>query len=302
MMNWNEAESGAKAMIKGAVRGRAPGSEPNVEWSYLDWGGDGEVISFVHANGFCAASLALVAHALSGRYRVLAFDVRGHGDSTPVPPDNEGAAYSWTRLSEDYAVALSHRLGEIGRDRVRYALGHSFGGVLTLGAAARLSGRIEEMILLDPVILPPPAPDEGPGDLKGNRMADMTRRRRAVFADRETAYSHLATRELFRAFRPEALALYVGEGFAETDAGEVRLKCDPAVEAAVFEGGRSIDPYALAREVPVKTTLLHAAEGNFSRDVYDGLAALMSDATVRTVAGGHLFPMENPELVLDAID
>jgi pimeloyl-ACP methyl ester carboxylesterase len=301
-VKWNEAWQRARPTLEGVVRGRAPGSEAGVELAFLDWGGDGELIVFHHANGFGAACFALVAAGLRERFRVIAFDARGHGDSTPVPARDNPDAYRWPRLAADYAAALASVVESTGRDRVRLAIGHSFGGVLTLAAAAERPGLIEEALLLDPVILPPSVLGAVEPQGPGVDLAVATRRRRAVFPSREAAYEHFAKRDLFRDFRPEALAIYVAEGLAETSSGEFRLKCDPQMEAAIFEQGRSLDVFAIAPQIEARTRLLHAARGNFTRDGYDELAARMPDARVEVCDGGHLFPMEQPELVLERIE
>lgn len=308
-MNWNEASAEAKRLISGVTRGRVAASEPGVEWAYLDWGGEGEVVSLLHANGFCAATLAPIADALRSQYRVLAFDVRGHGDSTPMLPAKP-TDYAWTRLAADYAAALSNRLREIGASRVRYGLGHSFGGVLSLGAAAEMPGVFGDLVLLDPVILPAPVAGEpdpfagGEAEAGGveNPMAAAARRRQASFPSFEDAFDHLKTKSLFKDFRQEALALYILEGFEEAGEGPgIRLKCHPEVEAAVFDNGRSIQPFAFASQVDARTTILHASGGYFSKDVLTDLAAALPNGTVQSAAGGHLFPMERPEEVLAAL-
>jgi pimeloyl-ACP methyl ester carboxylesterase len=48
---------------------------------YLDWGGAQPPALLLHATGFLAAVWGPMADALSGRYRLLAPDQRGHGDS-----------------------------------------------------------------------------------------------------------------------------------------------------------------------------------------------------------------------------
>jgi pimeloyl-ACP methyl ester carboxylesterase len=288
-------------MLAGVVRGRLPASDPGVELATLDWGGDGDLVVIHHANGFCAATYALIAVGIRHRYRVVSVDARGHGDSTAVAAAGDPSAYDWTRMAADYAVALSRLVEDLGRDGVRFAVGHSFGGVLTLAAAAQRPGLVEEALLLDPVVIPPASGSEK-SPTRGPNLADMARRRRADFSTREEAYDHFAGRGLFEAFRPEALALYVGEGMTETTSGGIRLKCDPTVEAAVFENGGTLDVFGLAAKIETRTRFLHAARGNFALDVYDDLARRMPDARVESLDVGHLFAMENPEVVVECLD
>ena len=48
---------------------------------YLDWGGDGPPLLLIHATGFLGALWRPIAERLTGRFRVVAFDQRGHGES-----------------------------------------------------------------------------------------------------------------------------------------------------------------------------------------------------------------------------
>jgi pimeloyl-ACP methyl ester carboxylesterase len=288
-------------MLEGVVRKRVPSSEPGVELATLDWGGDGELIVIHHANGFCAATYAPIAIALRDRVRVIGVDARGHGDSTSVDATEHPESYRWERMATDYSAVLAHLIGTTGRDRIRLAIGHSFGGVLTLAAAAARPGLVDEALLLDPVILPPVAERKAFDDRVPD-LASGARRRRAVFPTREAAYDHFATRGLFEAFRPEALALYVGEGMGETESGEVRLKCDPTVEAAVFDQGSAMDVFTVAPQVRARTRLVHATRGNFPVAAFEALASQMPHASVESCDSGHLFPMERPEFVIDRVD
>jgi pimeloyl-ACP methyl ester carboxylesterase len=300
-VKWNEAWDRARPMLDGVVRGRAPASEPGVELGYLDWGGDGDLVVIHHATGFCAATYALIAIGLRDRFRVVGFDARGHGDSTSVDATKDSDAYLWTRLAADYAAALTHLIGTTGRDRIRLAIGHSLGGILTLATSAERPGLIEEALLLDPVVLPPrSARTQRPE--RAFHLPDMARRRRSEFSSREEAYDHFAGRSLFREFPPESLALYVAEGLTETSSGRVRLKCHPEVEAAVFQNGPSMDIFALAPEIATRTRILHAARGNFPLAGFEALAERMPHASLESCDVGHLFAMEQPEFVLDRIE
>ena len=96
---------------------------------YLDWGGDGPPLILIHATGFLAALWRPIAEQLAGRFRVVAPDQRGHGDSDK-PPDGyrfEAFATDLQRLIE--ALELEGPL----------AAGHSSGG-LSLSPWPRWSG------------------------------------------------------------------------------------------------------------------------------------------------------------------
>ena len=267
-----------------------------VELALLDWGGAGPLALLHHANGFCAGVWGLVAEKLRARYRVVALDARGHGDSSrPRGP----AAYHWERFPEDVVALAEHLVGELGAPRVALGLGHSFGGTALLGAASRRPDLFERLVLVDPVT--PPAEVDPQRRRHTSALADGARRRAHVFASREDARARWARRSLFAACDPRALDLYAVHGLRERRDGRVALKCPGAVEAAIFESA-SIDVFAWARGVQAPTLILWAKRGNFSRATYEKLAASMRAGRVEDVDAGHLVPLERPDLVVALVD
>lgn len=95
--------------------------------------GEGEVIVLLH--GFCgsAAYWEQVIPFLSGNYRVIAPDLRGHGASeSPLGP------YGIEQMADDVLSLLN--MLEISEC---YMLGHSLGGYITLSFAQRHSSRLK---------------------------------------------------------------------------------------------------------------------------------------------------------------
>jgi pimeloyl-ACP methyl ester carboxylesterase len=133
-------------------------------------------------------------------------------------------------------------------------------------------------------------------------LAAGARKRRDRFPTRAEAYEHFHSRGIFANFTPEALALYVGEGIAPTPDGDFTLKCKREIEAAIFSSAAASDLFAEADKVIADVLFLHALQGNFSRATYDALAERMTHARVEGVDVGHLFPLEEPERVLRAVD
>ena len=83
----------------------------------------------------------LAEERLAQRFRVLAPDLRGHGNSEWEPP--------WTIATHAHDVLET--LDAAGVRRARW-VGHSFGGRLVLELAALAGDRIERAVLLDPAI------------------------------------------------------------------------------------------------------------------------------------------------------
>ncbi len=274
-----------------------PGSEPGVEIALLDWGGDAPVVLAHHANGFCAGMWSPVAEALEGRFRVVAIDARGHGDSSK-PEALE--AYAWRHFVDDL-LSVADTLAEDAGAPVRVGVGHSFGGAATLMAASRRPELFAAALFVDPVIL-------GPKMLAlveerrhaGGTLADMTRRRRREWASRQEALATWETHPFFCDWTPRARELYARFGLAERPDGKVGLKCPPEVEAAIFDA-RPLEPLPVARRFGGPALFLHAGRGNFELAVYQEIADSMPRGRVESLDVGHLVLMEAPEVVVDAI-
>jgi pimeloyl-ACP methyl ester carboxylesterase len=84
--------------------------------------------------------LCKAIQTLSTRYRVTAYDLRGHG-YTDAPPDGY--------LSCDHAADMFGLMDELGIARAT-VVGHSFGGVIAMHAAVLASERIEALVFSDP--------------------------------------------------------------------------------------------------------------------------------------------------------
>ena len=104
-----------------------------------EWPGRGPALVLVHgltANHTCWESLAAV---LSPDYRVLAWDLRGRGDS-----DKPERGYSLARHSDDLVGLLGH----YGLDQA-VLVGHSLGAAIALHFAVHYPDRVTRLVLVD---------------------------------------------------------------------------------------------------------------------------------------------------------
>jgi pimeloyl-ACP methyl ester carboxylesterase len=282
----------ARAMLARAQRRTLRLPARGVELALLDWGGDGPLALLHHATGFCKAVWAPIAEALRPRFRVIALDARGHGDSSQL----EGAAaYAWPEFGRDLAAAAELLAAQHGT--VALGMGHSFGGTAMLVASRERPELFRQLVLVDPVA-PPPASLLPPELLQQpNALAEGARRRRTDWASRAEAREKWGRRSVFRTWRREVLDLYALDGLREHADGSVTLKCPSAVEAAIFEQGRDLDMLAITAAHPTPALWLRATRGNFHGEWCRTLVARMKHAELLDLDAGHLVVMEQPEQV-----
>jgi lipase len=102
---------------------------------------DGRPVLAIHGiTGHGGRFRRLAGEGLTG-WRVLAVDLRGHGQSTWAPP--------WS--AEQHVRDLADTLDAHGLERVP-VVGHSYGGMLAAELAGRRPERVERIVLLDPAI------------------------------------------------------------------------------------------------------------------------------------------------------
>lgn len=259
---------------------------------YLEWGdADRPVLLFQHPTGFTAGVWSPYAPHFLDRYRVLAPDNRGAGRSLL----SEGDALTVPAMAADTIALLDH-LGV--RDAA--AVGHSAGGTQLALVARQRPDLIRRLVLLDPVL----AFTDGDAPAEGNSfLADQAEKRRPEFESRAAMRASYAGRGAFRQWRPEFLDAYIEWGSEELADGRARLRCTPAVEAAMFRGvplpGTAAALFGAIR-CPI---LVLAAGAEYGRTGDPRLVIEAApDARLEVIEGrGHFFPYENPEPIIARI-
>jgi len=241
-----------------------------------------------------------MATGLADRFRVVGFDCRGHGSSgtPPLDADEEGRipAMAWERFADDALAVVDalHLEGAAG-------FGHSCGGSVLLLAEQRRPGTFARIFTYEPVVAPPEFWARV-ADL-GHDPSPAALRRRAVFPSRAAALAHYAAKPPLSSMRADVLAHYVEDGFADQADGTVRLRCDPAAEAATF----TMAPHAtvwddLDRVASPTTFACGGGASDFGIRAAAALAARVLRGRVDEHAAlGHLGPLENPDEVALAV-
>ena len=269
------------------------------EMSVLDFGDARRPVDlvFAHANGFNAATYKSLLAPLSASLRILAPDLRGHGQ-TRLPTRTQRRR-SWHDHRDDL-VALLDTL-----DGPPVALaGHSMGGTSALLAAAERPDKVSRLVLFDPVVMP-----RGfhlimavPGLRDLPRQWPITKgaaRRRARFDSPRQALDSWRGRGAFKGWSDQTLADYVSGAFAAEDEDGVRLVCAPEWEASNY-AVQGHDARRALRRLDRPVHVLKAEKGSVCTLVAD--PRRLPRLTIETVpGGGHLFPMTHPDIARDAL-
>lgn len=103
--------------------------------------GHGQPVVLIHSSVSANRQWRALTEALKDRYRVLAINLFGYGETTPWPGSSSQSLYAQARL----VLALCEELGS-----PVHLVGHSFGGSVALKAARLLGPRVGSLILLEP--------------------------------------------------------------------------------------------------------------------------------------------------------
>jgi 3-oxoadipate enol-lactonase/4-carboxymuconolactone decarboxylase len=103
-----------------------------------------ETILFANSLGTDLRIWDAVASALGARYRLLRYDMRGHGLTDCPPVTDDATGYRMDDLADD-ALALLDKLGI----RSVHACGLSIGGMVVQALASRAPDRVASIILCD---------------------------------------------------------------------------------------------------------------------------------------------------------
>jgi lipase len=219
-----------------------------------------------------------LARRLDQRYRVVALDLRGHGDSPWEPP--------W-HLEQHVADVLAS-----APEEACAWLGHSFGGRIAYEVAAARPDLVERLVLLDPALhVQPPV---------GLYAAERARLERSYASFEEAIDRRYEESALSRAPR-SLLADELQAHLAPGDDGRWRYRyCQSAVVAAYGEMTRAPSPFERVR-IP---TLLVLGETSYLP--YDELlephrAAAGDLLEVVRVPGGHTVLWDALDETADAV-
>ena len=266
----------------------------------LEWSRDGRPLLLLHGFGHSARVWDPVAPVLASRYRVLALDARGHGDSDHDPEFR----YSHSAVTRDVEAVVD----ELGIER--FALvGHSMGGYASIRYAARHPDKIMKLVLID----------AGP-ELSAASRAGRGERREPPDASFASASDYATVLARMHPHSPAAHLEHLARHWLrEREDGRLVPKLDPAFirpkSASDPENRRSFDRARWAREEAERLrsglreiscpTLVVRGERSrmLSADTVEQMVSDgLRDGRSLTIEGaGHAVPVDAPQALADAV-
>ncbi|NRP09415.1 MULTISPECIES: alpha/beta fold hydrolase [unclassified Marinobacterium] len=248
------------------------------------------MIQFSHANGFPGSCYGHL-FSLLPEHEVSCVEKMGHGD---YPLNGSLRNYAEELIAE---IEQQHNKPVIG-------VGHSAGAVVTLIAAALKPELFRQVILLDPVVFSKRKRYalklcKALGLMDRITPAGRAAKRRAQFASREEAEAYFAGKSLFKDFHPACFADYIKHGLTENEQG-VELSISADIEADVFRNVLLDVPRCLKR---VRGTVIYGRKSHlFNRHDKRWWQRNFPEMNLVAVDGGHLFPLESPEITAELIN
>jgi pimeloyl-ACP methyl ester carboxylesterase len=255
---------------------------------YRDWPAakpNAQTLVLLHGYTGHARSWDAFAEAMSARYRVLALDQRGHGQTQWAPPSGYDTGEMVTDL-EAFVSALHLKHFAL--------LGLSMGGLVSIGYAGKRPAELARLVIVDI------APEL---DVEGLKRIQAGVVRSDVFASIDEAYARA------RADNPippdDQLRHRIEYSLMRREDGRFTYRYDRALRdpANPRKGIPAEEGWRLVANINVPTLLVR---GELSDILSKPVAARMAKAIpncrlVEVPGSGHPVPLDKPDAFLDAV-
>jgi pimeloyl-ACP methyl ester carboxylesterase len=271
-----------------------------IEDSYVDFGGNGPVLLFLHANAYPPECYRKFLSPITDRYRIIAPIQR------PLWPGQcPEQLTSWKLFRDD----LIDFMTEHSMEGVK-VIGHSLGAVASLWASIENPALFSKLILIDPVIMNFRRVVFSrilPHKLRRKYIpiVRIALRRRDTWESREAMMKHLGSKRVFQRFDDDAFLDYVKYGVTDSEHG-VTLRFPKAWEARIYSTPPNMWPHIKKSKVPM--TIVKAEYSDvITAGTWTQIKKRIPSAEFLEVPSvGHLFPFEKPkelsELVIQYLD
>lgn len=254
---------------------------------YLAWGERGRRgLVFVHGGGAHAHWWTHVAARYAKRFRVAAIDLSGHGDS------GARERYSLEQWTDEVMAVVA----DSGMAEKPVVIGHSMGGFVTIGTAARYADALAGAVVCDsPINAPDP-------EIDAHRMGQAFGKPRS-YATREEALERFRTVPPQDHYLDYVMADVGWHSLKSDDAGGWRWKFDHHAFTAFEE-----NPRAAARpylpQVKCRLALFASECGLVNKEIGAYMYDLMGrvNPVIEIPLAGHHLMLDQPLLLITALN
>jgi pimeloyl-ACP methyl ester carboxylesterase len=267
------------------VKSVAVGAKQDLSIQAIEWSRRGPPCILLHGFGDNSSVWGHLAPQIMSRFRIVAIDLRGHGDSDWDPQTR----YDTGTLTADLADVI----GSFGFERT-ILIGHSWGAAIASRFAAAQPGAVDGLVLVD---FGPELSEAGVEEiLKG--FAETPNN----FGSSDEYARWLASRRPFA--NPRMLEQYARYGLRQSADGRYAIKNDAAlgtkseIARMTPENGRYhlADLWAVLEAIKCRTLVVRGgASGVFPRDVATHMIERLPVGQLLSISGaGHAVMMDNP--------
>jgi len=262
---------------------------------FTDFGGQGAVIHFAHANAYAPKTYTYFLSKLTEKFRVISMDQR------PLWPNEDLNSFSdWKILGDDIVQFVN---GQNINQAI--LIGHSMGGIASLIAASINPQIITKVILIDPVILPEQlihqmSEQQMEDRLRQNPMVQIALKRRNIWPTKQAAKEYFNSKSFFKKFSSQAKSDFLTHGIMELEDG-FHLSYSNKWEARIY--GTVVNPWPYLRSNSVPMHIIKAEQSDvIDSETWNIINEQTSNCTCYELPdSGHLIPQEKPEFLSQVI-
>lgn len=261
------------------------------------------MIIFSHANSFGASTYGVLFKHLKARgFTVKAIEKFGHSPEYPV-------TNNWPRLVDqliDFTRPIVEKTGA-----PVFLVGHSFGGFVSLMAAARAPEMARGVLLLDSPILGGWRATTL-GVIKSAQLVGsvspgaVSRRRRNNWPSEEAALEHFRHKKAFAKWEPQVLQDYIAHGTHNEGQGPEKkrvLSFDRDIETAIYNTlPNNLESLLKRHPLRCPVAFIGGSHSVEMKQVGMAMTEKITRGRLTILDGSHLFPMEKPGVTAAAME